>query len=147
MARKKSLWSELQREREHRQRAAQARERANEQTIKQIMRDHDRAERQATRADAAERRRHQQLAHETGVSAAATMKARLDVRLAELGTLLTSALGTPPQLSFAMLRRSGQAVIGSAVGGFRSATARRPIWADGRQGPACARSGHGPEHL
>jgi hypothetical protein len=56
MARKKSLRSELQRERERRQRAAQARERMNEQTIKQIMRDHDRAERQAARADAAERK-------------------------------------------------------------------------------------------
>ena len=51
----KSLWSELQRERERRQHVAQARERMNEQTIKQIMRDHDRAERQAARADAAER--------------------------------------------------------------------------------------------
>ena len=38
MARKKSLWSELQHELERRQRAAQARERMNEQTIKQIMR-------------------------------------------------------------------------------------------------------------
>ena len=36
MARKKSLWSELQHERERRQRVAQARERMNEQTIKQI---------------------------------------------------------------------------------------------------------------
>ena len=38
MARKKSLWSELQRERVTRQRVAQARERMNEQTIKQIER-------------------------------------------------------------------------------------------------------------
>jgi hypothetical protein len=44
MARKKSLWSELQRERERRQRVAQARERMNEQTVKQLMRDHDRRE-------------------------------------------------------------------------------------------------------
>ena len=50
MARKKSLWSELQHELERRQRAAQARERTNEQTIKQIMRDHDHAGRQATRS-------------------------------------------------------------------------------------------------
>jgi len=52
MARKKSLWSELQREREHRQRVAQAQEHANDQTVRQIMRDRDRAERQAARADA-----------------------------------------------------------------------------------------------
>jgi len=106
MARKKSLWSELQHELERRQRAAQAREHANEQTIKQIMRDHDHAGRQATRADTAERKRQEQLAHEAGASAAKTMKAQLDTRLAELKTLLTSALDTPPQLSFAMLKQT-----------------------------------------
>jgi restriction system protein len=106
MAGKKSLWSELQRERERRQRIAQARERMNEQTVKQIMRDHDRAERQATRADAAERKREEQLAHEVGASAANTMKAQLDARLAELRMLLTSVLDTPPQLSFAMLKQT-----------------------------------------
>src|ERR1022692_1073566 len=139
MARKKSLWSELQREREHRQRAAQARERAKEQTIKQIMRDHDRAERQATRADAAERRRHQQLAHETGVSAAATMKARLDVRLAELGTLLTSALGTPPQLSFAMLKQA--AVVPPFEPGDLGKPLSVPLWEDFAPPPPGALSG------
>src|SRR6266545_1961625 len=70
------------------------------------MRDHDRAERQATRAGAAERKRQEQLAHEAGASAAKTMKAQLDARLAELRTLLTSALSTPPQLSFAMMKQT-----------------------------------------
>jgi restriction system protein len=106
MARKKSLWSELQRERERRQRAAQAQERMNEQTVKQLMRDRDRAERQAARAGAAERKRQEQLAHEVGASAAKTMKAQLDARVAELQTLLTSVLGTPPQASFAMLKQT-----------------------------------------
>ena len=106
MARKKSLWSELQRERERRQRLARAQERTNEQTIKQIMRDHDRAERQTARADAAERKRQEQLAHEAGASAAKTMKAQLDARMAQLKTLLTSALGTPLQLSFAVLKQT-----------------------------------------
>ena len=106
MARKKSLWSELQRERERRQRVARAQEHTNEQTIQQIMRDHDRAERQAARAEAAGRKRQVQLAHEAGASAATAMKARLDARLAELRTLLTSALAVPPQLSFAMLKQT-----------------------------------------
>ena len=106
MARKKSLWSELQRERERRQRAAQAQERMNEQTVKQLMRDHDCAERQAARAGAAERRRQEQFAHEAGASAAKAMKAQLDAWVAELQTLLTSVLGTPPQASFAMLKQT-----------------------------------------
>ncbi len=128
MARKKSLWSELQREREHRQRVAQAQERMNEQTIKQIMRDHDRAELQATRADAAERKRQEQLAHEAGASAAKSMKAQLDARLAELRTLLTSVLDTPPQLSFAMLKQS------AAVPPFEPGDVGKPlpvpVWED-----------------
>ena len=70
------------------------------------MRDHERAERRAARADAAERKRQEQLAHEAGAAAAKAMKAQLDARLAELRTLLTSALDTPPQLSFAMLKRT-----------------------------------------
>jgi restriction system protein len=106
MARKKSLWSELQRERERRQRAAQAQERMNEQTVKQLMRDHDRAERQAARSGAAEQKRQEQLAHEAGASAAKAMKAQLDAWVAELRTLLTSVLGTPPQWSFAMLKQT-----------------------------------------
>ena len=106
MARKKSLWSELQRERERRHRVALAQERSNEQTIRQLVRDRDRAERAAARADAAERKRQEQFAHEAGVSAAKAMKAQLDVRLAQLRTLLTSVLDTPPQLSFAMLKQT-----------------------------------------
>lgn len=106
MAGRKSLWSELQRERERRQHVARARERMNEQTVQQIMRDHDRAKRQAARADASERKREEQLAYEVGTSAAKTMKAQLDARLAELGMLLTSVLDTPPRLSFAMLKQT-----------------------------------------
>jgi hypothetical protein len=47
MARKKSLWSELQRERERRARAAQAQERANQQLVRQMGQDAERAERRA----------------------------------------------------------------------------------------------------
>jgi restriction system protein len=106
MGGKKSLWSELLRERERRQRIAQARERMNQQTVRQILADQDRAERQAARADAAERKRQEQLAHEAGAAAAKAMKAQFDARLAELKTLLTSALDAPPQLSFAMLKQT-----------------------------------------
>jgi restriction system protein len=106
MARKKSLWSELQRERERRYRVAQAQERMNEQTLRQLMRDHDRAERQAVRVEAAERKHQEQLAHEAGAAAAKTMKAQLEARLAELSTLLNSALHGPPPLSFTMLKQT-----------------------------------------
>jgi restriction system protein len=125
---RKSLWSDLQHERERCQRIAQAQERMNEQTVKQILRDHDRAERQAARADAAERKRQEQAAHEAAAAAAKTMKAQLDARLAELRTLLTSALGTPPQLSFAMLKQT--AAVPPFEPGERGKPLPEPVWQD-----------------
>jgi len=109
MARKKSLWSEVQRELDRRQRAAQARERQKQQIIRQLAREQDQADRRAARADAAERKRQEQLAHDAGAAAATAMKAQLDSQLGELRTILTSALPSPPVLPFAMLKRTVQA--------------------------------------
>src|SRR5215472_17036752 len=109
MASKRSLWSELQRERERRARAARAQERANQLLVRQMVHDAERAERRAERADAAERRRQDQLAHEAGVAVAKEMKAQLDAEVAELRTLLISVLASPPQLSFAALKQSAAA--------------------------------------
>jgi restriction system protein len=106
MARKMSLWSELQRELERRQRVAAARERKQQQLIKQMVQDRERAERRAARAETAERKRQREMAHEAGAAVAQAMKEQLDERLAELRTLLTSALAKPPELSFAALKRS-----------------------------------------
>jgi restriction system protein len=108
MARKKSLWSELQRERERRQRADQARQRQEQQIIRQLTREQEQADRRAVRADTAERKRQEQLAHDAGAAAAAAMKAQLDSQLTELKTILTSALPSPPRLPFAMLKRAMQ---------------------------------------
>ncbi|HEY2129612.1 MAG TPA: restriction endonuclease [Streptosporangiaceae bacterium] len=128
MARKKSLWSELQRERERRERAARAQERENEQTVRQIMRDHERAERQAAREDAAERKRQEQLAHEAGAAAAKAMKTRLDARVSELRALLTSALAAPPELSFDLLKRT--AAIPAFELGDLGRPVPAPVWED-----------------
>ena len=128
MARKKSLWSELQRERERRQRAARAQERTNQQTVKQIMRDHDRAGRLVGREEAAERKRQEQLAHEAGAAAAKAMKAQLDARVAGLRTLLTSVLGAPRQLSFDLLKRA--AAVPSFEPGDLGMPVPAPVWED-----------------
>jgi hypothetical protein len=106
MARKKSLWSKYQQELERRERVAQTQQRMNDQTVRQLLRDHEQALRQAAREDAAVRKRQEQWAHEAGASAAKAMKGRLDVRVAELQTLLTSALDRPPHVSFAMLKQT-----------------------------------------
>jgi hypothetical protein len=106
MTRTKSLWSELQREMDRRQRVAVARERSQQQMIRQLVQERERAVRQAARAEAAERKRQQKLAHGAGIAAAKALKEQLEARLAELRTLLTSALAKPPELSFASLKRS-----------------------------------------
>jgi restriction system protein len=71
-----------------------------------MVQDVERAERRAERADAAGRRRQEQLAHEAGAAAAQEMKAQLDAQVAELKTLLTLVLARPPRLSFAELKQS-----------------------------------------
>jgi restriction system protein len=128
MARKKSLWSELQRERERRARAARARERANQHLVSQMVEDAERAERRAARADAAERRRDEQLAHEAGAAAAKEMKAQLEGQVAELRSLLTSVLTSPPRLSFAGLKQS--AVAASFDPGELGQPVAIPVWED-----------------
>ena len=74
--------------------------------IKHLTQEQDRAERRAGRADTAERKRQEQLAHEAGGATAKAMKEQLDSRVAALSTLLVSALQAPPQLPFAMLKWS-----------------------------------------
>jgi restriction system protein len=139
MARKKSLWSELQRERERRQRIAQAQERMNQQTVHQLMTEQHHAARQAARAEAAERKRQEQLAHEAGAAAAKTLKAQLDARLAALNTLLTSALHAPPPLSFAMLKQT--AAVPPFEPGDLGTPLPEPVWADFAPPPPGALSG------
>jgi hypothetical protein len=73
---------------------------------RQLQQDYERSVRDAARADAAEQRRREQAAHEAGASAARALKGQLDSRLAELRTLLTSALAAPPGLTFAGAIRS-----------------------------------------
>jgi restriction system protein len=126
MAHKRSLWSELRRERERRERAAQAQERMNQQTVRQIMRDHERAQRQAAREQAAEWQRQEQLAHEAGAAAAKAMKMQLDERISELRTLLTSVLAAPPQLSFDLLKRT--AAIPAFEPGDLGTPVPAPVW-------------------
>jgi restriction system protein len=106
MARKRSLWSELQREMERRQRIAAARQRSQQQLIRQLVQESERAARRAGRAESAERKRQQDMAHQNGAAAAKAMKDQLDAQVAELRTLLTSARAKPPNLPFARLKRS-----------------------------------------
>jgi restriction system protein len=128
MARKRSLWSDLQRERERRARAARARERTQQQMVRQMVQEAERAERRADRADAAERRRQEQLAHEAGAAAAEEMKAQLEAEVAELRTLLTSVLASPPRLSFAELKQS--AVAAPFDPGELGQPLPAPVWED-----------------
>ena len=122
-----------------------------------MVQDAERVERRADRADAAERRRQEQLAHEAGAAAAIEMKVQLEAQVAELRTLLTSVLASPPQLLFAELKRSAVAALFEPgelgqpvpvpVGGLRAARAWCPGRAGGRQGPARPGPGSGPGRL
>ena len=62
--RRSSLWTELRREREQRQRVASQARRVHEQLIRQAAKEHDQAVQRSAREETAERRRQEQLAHE-----------------------------------------------------------------------------------
>lgn len=74
MTRKKPMWSQLQQEKERRERLARAQERMQYQMTRQLQRDYERSVRDAARADAAERKRQEPAAHEVGASAAKALK-------------------------------------------------------------------------
>jgi len=67
------------------------------------------------------------------------MKAQLDARLAELRTLLTSALDTPPQLSFAMLKQT--VAVPPFVPGDLGKALPAPAWEDFAPPPPSVLSG------
>jgi restriction system protein len=106
MAQKRSLWTELHRELERHRRAVADRDRFQQQRLNQVIEDHDRAQRLAKKAESADRKRREQAAHQSGLAAASAMKVRLDARLEELTAVLTSALPSPPKLTFAALKRA-----------------------------------------
>jgi len=108
MARRRSLWSDLQRERARRESAARARDRAQQQIIRQFAQERARAALQAARQDVAERKRQELLTHEAGVAAARAMREQLNSRLTDLRSVLKSGASAVPPLTFAMLKRSPQ---------------------------------------
>lgn len=128
MAGKESVWSELQRERARRESAAQAQERRYQQTVRQVLHEQERANQEAARAEATERKGLEQIAHQIGAAAAQAMNTQLDARLAELRTLLTSVLDAPPQLSFELLKRT--AAVPPFEPGDLGVPLPAPVWED-----------------
>ncbi|HEX3960396.1 MAG TPA: restriction endonuclease [Trebonia sp.] len=139
MAQKRSLWSELQRELERREKAALARQRAEQQTIRQLMQEQVQAERRAVKADAAEKKRQEALAHEAGAAAADAMRKQLEARVTELSTILTSVLQSSPQLPFGALKRRLQ--VPPFDPGNDGTPERAPLWEDFEPSPLGVMSG------
>lgn len=110
MARRSSLWTELRREREQRQREARQAQRVHEQLIRQAAKEYDQAVRRGAREEAAERKRQEQLAHEARSAEATARTAEVEARADELRELLRSSLDAQTYIPFDALKRGDEAM-------------------------------------
>ncbi|MGH3976010.1 MAG: hypothetical protein ACRDS9_22180, partial [Pseudonocardiaceae bacterium] len=105
MARRSSLWTELRRERERRERELRQAHKVQQQLIRQAVKEHDQAVARSARAENAERRHQEQLAHEARSTEAAERTAEVEARAQELRELLRSSLDVWTPISFEALKR------------------------------------------
>ncbi len=109
MARRRSPWGEFLRAQEQRRRQeARAQQEwltANRRAEQAMVR----AQREAQQRAAADAREQERLLHEGGVAEAARLSDEVEQRVNALKAILASSLATAPGLSFARMRRRGQA--------------------------------------
>ena len=106
MAKRRSLWAELQRERANRQRLEQQARRAAERWETKEARDREQARRAAMRQAAADERERKRLYIDDRKAEAAAMAVELQGRVAELDSVLTAGLQHGPGVSFASLKHT-----------------------------------------
>ena len=106
MAKRRSLWAELQRERANRQCLEQQARRSAERTDAKAARDREQARRAAIRQAAASERERKRLYIEDRKAEAAAMVADLQARVAEMDSVLTAGLHQGLGVSFASLKHS-----------------------------------------
>lgn len=104
MGRRSSVWTQLQRERERRRKAARQAQRKHQQLIRQAQQAREQAEKRRARADVAGRKRQEELAHDAGAQEAAARTSEVEARVRDLETLLVASLNTQPHIDFATLR-------------------------------------------
>jgi restriction system protein len=106
VAKKRSVWAELQRERASRQRLEQQARRAAERAVAKAARDREQARRGAIRQAAANERERKRLYIEDRKAEAAAMTADVQARIAELDAVLTGGLHQRSGVSFASLKHT-----------------------------------------
>jgi restriction system protein len=106
VAKKRSLWAELQRERANHQRLEQQQRRAVERSVAKAARDREQDQRAAIRKAAANERERKRLYIEDRKAEAAAMAADVQARIAELETVLTGGLHQNSGVSFASLKHT-----------------------------------------
>jgi restriction system protein len=106
MAKRRSWWSEIQRERARQQRLATRTAQAYRQEQIRVEREHERARRAAEREAAANERERRRLYVESRKAEAAELTADIRERLAELDSILVSGLDGSTWLTFAAMKRT-----------------------------------------
>jgi restriction system protein len=126
MARKRSLWTEWQREVARRQRMEQQQRLAAERDTKRQIQAEQQAARATARKAAHDQKERQRLYVEDRKAEAALMVSELQTRTAELDSVLVAAIRPIPAVTFASLKRSAAFPAFNAGGLDRSAP--QPRW-------------------
>jgi hypothetical protein len=106
VARRRGLWVNLQSERAYWQRIDEQARRAAERREAKEARDRERARRDARRQAVADERERNRLYHEDCKAEAAAKTADLQIRIAELDSVLTAGLHEESGISFASFKRT-----------------------------------------
>jgi restriction system protein len=109
MAKSRSLWTELQRERAQRQRLEQQQRRDTDRVVAREIRTEQQALRAAARATAANEKERKRLYVEDRKAEAASMTSQLQARMVELDSVLTSGIRLQPDITFPSLKQAGTA--------------------------------------
>ena len=129
MARRRSLWSEFQRERERQRRETERAHRAHTRAIREAEEADRQAQRVAERREATKKKEQEKRFHEDRAEVAAAATREVDARVEELRTLLVSSLDVRMHIPFSSLKREPR-TDGFSPSRELSEPIRRPEWDD-----------------
>lgn len=130
MARRSSLWTDIQRDRAQRQRHAERAERVHLKVERELQADAARSRTAEDRQAKAREKERVETEHQAALATAAEQNARLSARIDELADMLRDNVRRPA-LAFADLRHVEVAPFDPGEDGLSSPTPHRPVMQDG----------------
>jgi restriction system protein len=130
VARRSSVWTDIQRDRALRRRGAERAERVHVKVERELLADAARSRSAEARQAKAMEKERVEAEHQAALATAAEQSARLSARIDELANMLRGCVGRPP-LTFADLRHVELVPFDPGEDGISPRSPRRPVMQDG----------------